>query len=238
MALVSRVKALAKSTMKQRLPPPVKANTGLPWILLVLAVLTALPELVLQLTDRGILPFPNLRLYLFAFGSLQPGLGEGIGPLFDLHPISMFVTYGFLHTGPVHLAINIAGLIWLGRLILSYRTSETFIVFYLFAMVGAAELFVLIGPEGASTVGASGALFGLLGIYVTDAGLFASANPRTKEAWIQFLRLLLTTLALGFADFATQSFTGSPTAWQAHTGGFLTGALIALLAPPRYRQPS
>lgn len=217
--------------------PPTKASTGLPVVLMVLCVLTALPELILQLADRGIVFDPRLRSQAFALGSFQSLSSVGAGPAFGLQPLTMFLTYGFLHTGLTHLLMNMVGLVWLGRLILSYRTAETFVVFYLLAMVGAAQLFVLIGPEGASTVGASGALFGLLGIYVTDSGLFASATPHAEEGGVQFVRLSVATVVLGFADLATQSLTGSPAAWQAHAGGFLTGAVIALLAPPRFRKP-
>lgn len=212
-----------------------KSPTGLPLVLALLLGANILPELVLQLADRGILLVTGLRWVSFAFGAFQPDLLTGPGPAFGLQPLTMFVTYGFLHTGFSHLLINMMGLIWLGRLILAYRTSETFVIFYLMSMIGAAELFALIGSSGATVVGASGALFGLLGVYVTDAGFFASAKPREEEPGLQFFRLSVATVAIALSDMASQSVIGGPTAWQAHAGGFLTGAVCALVLPPRYR---
>lgn len=221
-------------------PKPLAARpaTGLPLVLVVLLVANILPELILQLADYGMIPFAGLRAWCFAYGSFQPDLLSGPGPLFNIQPVTMFLTYGFLHTGLSHLVINMLGLVWLGRLILSYRTPETFLMFYLMSMIGAAELFSLIGGlPGGATVGASGALFGLFGVYAIDVGFFASSNPPEEEAGLQFFRLSLATVVLALSDMGSQTLMGSPTAWQAHAGGFLTGAIMALLLPPRYRMP-
>ena len=219
-------------------PPVPDRFTGLPLVLLVLLAANVLPELILQLADRGLVSSPALRRWFYALGAFQPDLLEGPGPLFAGQSVTMFVTYGFLHTGLMHLAINMFGLIWLGRLILSYRTSESFVLFYLMSMIGAAEVFVLISTGTAPTVGASGALFGLFGVYAIDAGFLASAKPSKEETSLQFFRLSLATVVLALSDVASQSLLGSLSAWQAHTGGFLTGAVMALLSPPRYRMPN
>lgn len=218
-------------------PPVPERITGLPLVLLALLIANVLPELILQLSERGILFSPGLRQWWFALGAFQPDLLSGPGPLFRGQSLSIFLSYGFLHTGLMHLLINMFGLIWLGRLILSYRTSQSFVLFYLMSMIGAAEVFVLISTGAAPMVGASGALFGLLGAYTVDAGYLASAKPTKEETSLQFFRLSLATVAVALTDVASQSLLGSLSAWQAHTGGFLTGAIMALLSPPRYRTP-
>lgn len=218
-------------------PPAPLPVTGMPLVLTLLVAANVLPELILQLSDRGLVFSPGLRSWAYAMGAFQPDLLNGPGPLFGAQPLSMFLSYGFLHTGLMHLALNMFGLIWLGRLILSYRTSESFVLFYLMSMIGAAEVFALIGAGTGITVGASGALFGLFGVYAIDAGFLASAKPTNEETSLQFFRLSLATVVLALSDLASQSLLGSLSAWQAHTGGFLTGAVIALLSPPRYRLP-
>lgn len=221
-------------TMTAHAPLTSKTILGLPTVLFLLLAANVLPELVLQLADRGIVLSPTTRAWAYAFGAFQPDLLNGPGPRFAVQPLSMFITYGFLHTGLSHLVINMLGLVWLGRLILSYRTAETFIMLYLMSMVGAAEVCLLIGVQG-TVAGASGALFGLFGVYMVDAGIFASSRSQAGDAGRQFFWLSLATVALALSEVGSQAFLGgSPTAWQAHAGGFLTGAVIALLAPPRF----
>ncbi len=222
-------------TMTSHPPLTSKMVFGLPIVLFFLLAANVLPELVLQLADRGVILSPVLRPWAYTLGAFQPDLITKAGPHFAIQPLSMFLTYGFLHTGLSHLIINMIGLVWLGRLILSYRTPETFLIMYLMSMVGAAEVCALIGIQGGTVVGASGAIFGLFGAYLVDSGLFGSARSQPEETAQQFFLLSLATAALALSDAGSQAFLGSsPTAWQAHAGGFLTGAVVALLTPPRF----
>jgi membrane associated rhomboid family serine protease len=200
--------------------------------LAILLTLNIVPELILQLSDRGVIEPAYLRPLTYFFGSLQPDFLAEAGPIYFGQNLITFLTYGFLHTGFLHLVVNMIGLVWLGRIILSYRTTETFVIVYLMSMVGAGEAFVLIGPEGGSLVGASGALFGLLGLYAVDNKLIPSGAE--QGAAVKLLWLVGATVTLGLADVFSQYVIGIPAAWQAHSGGFLTGALIALISPPRY----
>lgn len=215
-------------------PAPARRGLHTPvfWPVLVLLVLNILPEFVFQMAERGWGPPPYLRPVVYALGSFQPDLMADRGPFFAAQPLTMFLTYGFLHIGPWHLAINMLGLVWLGRMILSYRTPETFVTFYLMSMVGAAECVALL-QTGSAVVGASGALFGLFGIYAVDQGLFTPRRGVSYPVAAQLMRLGLGTLAVVLSDVGSQILLGSPVAWQAHAGGFVTGALLALVSPPR-----
>jgi membrane associated rhomboid family serine protease len=173
-----------------------------------------------------------LRRAFFALGAFQPDLLSGRGPIFAGQSISMFVTYGILHTGLPHLILNMTGLVWLGRLTLARRSSETFLTFYLLSTIGAAEVFVLFSPPDATMVGASGALFGLLGIYLVDNTLLPE-SAGVQRLGAQVIRILLITLGLILADVLSSMVLGSSVAWQAHAGGFVVGAIVALIAPPR-----
>lgn len=218
-----------------RQPPALQPSRPvLPGVLIVLLALNILPELILQMADRGLIAPPYLRALLYRLAAFQPDLLTGAGPLFPGQSVAMFFTYGFLHTGLGHLSVNMIALVLLGRLILSWRSTGTFVIFYLMSMVGAAEMFALIGPAQSAIAGASGALFGLLGIYLVDNGLLVSPGA-SHRVFPQVSRLVLVTLALALSDLLSQSMTGSAVAWQAHAGGFLTGALVALVAPPLYR---
>jgi membrane associated rhomboid family serine protease len=189
------------------------------------------PELLLQLADHDQGSLSNLRRLAYALGAFQPDLIANYGPLFSGQSLSMFVTYGLLHTGLSHLIINMTGLIILGRLTLEHRTSETFLTFYLLSAFGAAEMFALVGPANDTMVGASGAIFGLFGVYLIDNDLFSGVR-RPLHIAPQIARVLLVTLGLILADVSSSFLLGSPVAWQAHAGGFITGAIIALIFPP------
>lgn len=209
---------------------------GLPLVIVVLLVLNILPELVLQVSDQGGLGPPGLlRSLTYLFGSFQPDLISQKGELYPGHTLLMFLSYSVLHTGHFHLAINMIGLVWLGRMVLERRSTETFISLYILSAIGAAEAFVLIGPEGGSMVGASGALFGLLGAYLVDSGLMMPRNAPNPPLRARVLRVLLITLGLILSDLSSRALLGTPVAWEAHTGGFLTGAFMALAAPARVR---
>jgi membrane associated rhomboid family serine protease len=207
---------------------------GLPVVVLVLLLLNILPELTFQLSDHGILGAPGLWRHMgYLFGAFQPDLVGQQGELYPGQTLGMFLSYCVLHTNLFHLTINMMGLIWLGDMVLERRQSETFVMIYILSAIGAAEAFALLGPEGKPMVGASGALFGLLGAYLVDSGLLMprhSANPPLKA---RVLRVFLITLALVLCDTASRALLGTPVAWEAHAGGFLTGAFVAMAAPAR-----
>jgi len=207
-------------------PPP---KPGFPAVLVVLLILNILPELLLQLSDHGVIGPVTMRDAVYRLGAFQRDLMVDGGQVFPGQILSMFFTYGFIHTGSLHLTINMIGLVWLARLILSYRTTGTFVIFYLISTVGAAEFFAVFGPPHEAIAGASGALFGLLGVYVADRGMLGTHNSAAL-----LLRGLVVTCILAFADILNQHLTGSAVAWQAHAGGFMTGVLFAVVAPPRY----
>lgn len=225
-----------KNGRMRPLPSPrPKVQAVLPWPIGLLLVLCILPEGILQMADHGVIGPPYLRSLAYTFGAFQPDMIATHGQIYQMQTLAMFITYGFLHTGLFHLAINMVGLVWLGRMVLEQRTAETFLTFYLLATIGAAEVFALIGAKGDTVVGASGALFGLLGVYVVDNGLLLH-NAANHRILPQISRVLLMTLAVILSDLGSRIFLGMSVAWEAHAGGFLTGALVAMAAPPR-KQP-
>ncbi|KMK63839.1 rhomboid family intramembrane serine protease [Puniceibacterium sp. IMCC21224] len=210
----------------------------LPWppALLLLLLASILPELVLTLADRGLAGPPYLRLLAYRMGSFQPDLLKDVPSVFAAQPVTMFATYGLLHTGIVHLVGNMAALVYLGRLTLERRTSPGLWALYAVATIGAAAMFALVGPPHATMVGASGALFGLLGAWCVDSGLITPQGPNAApHPMAQLMRLLACAGVLVLFDFAGRVLVGTPVAWQAHTGGFLSGAIFALFWPTAAR---
>jgi len=214
--------------------PPASGYRGLPLVVVVLLALNILPELILQLSDHGFLGAPGfLRGMTYLYGSFHPGFVTQQGELYPGHTMGMFFTYAFLHTGLFHLTINMVGLIWLSDMVLERRSTETFVLLYALSAIGAAEVFVLLTPAGGAMIGASGALFGLLGAYLVDSGLLMPRQGLNAPLKARILRVVLLTIAVIVSDIGSRILLGTPVAWQAHAGGFLTGAFMAMAAPAR-----
>jgi len=125
------------------------------------------------------------------------------------------LTAGFLHTGFLHLAFNMFGLYILGGLLEPAIGRLRFAIIYFVSLLAGSFGALLLEPT-APTVGASGAIFGLMGaavVVMRQRGM----NPMESGLglWIG-LNLLIT-------------FTIPNISIGGHIGGLLGGALAALV---------
>jgi membrane associated rhomboid family serine protease len=129
------------------------------------------------------------------------------------------VTSGFLHFGLIHLGFNMYFLYVLGNLMEPQLGRLRFLGVYLASLLGGSAGVLLLGG-GTITAGASGAVFGLLG--VTAVGLWQQGiNPfRTQIGTLLLLNLGITFFVPGI------SIGG-------HLGGLIAGAAcgFVMLAP-------
>ncbi len=75
------------------------------------------------------------------------------------------ITFSFLHLNWLHLALNTAGLLWLGRIVERRVGRSRFLAIFLVSGVASGIVGMLLGPVLPTTgvaVGASGAVCGLL----------------------------------------------------------------------------
>ncbi|MDA0163835.1 rhomboid family intramembrane serine protease [Solirubrobacter ginsenosidimutans] len=103
-------------------------------------------------------------LTLFGSGVYQDGTLHGVaeGEWWRL------VTSGFLHTETVHLLLNMLSLFWLGRMIEPALGHARYVAIYLVSLL-AGSLGVMLLDPNAETLGASGAIYGLLGAAIVMA---------------------------------------------------------------------
>jgi membrane associated rhomboid family serine protease len=154
--------------------------------------------------------------------------------------IASLFTSMFLHGGFLHIAGNMLYMWVFGNNVEDRMGPVVFLIFYLTAGVVAAYAQALPNPDSTTPlVGASGAIAGALGAYLV---MFPSARVLTLVPIFFFLQLieLPAVFVLGFW-FVLQAFQGvgsvqadTGVAWFAHVGGFVFGALVALLF---YRRP-
>lgn len=156
-----------------------------------------------------------------------------------------FVTPMFLHVNLPHLFINMFSLWMVGPYVEKLYGSAKFVAFWVFSgILSVVASYMAVRPDLATgsfgrflfkdmdhpSVGASGALFGLVGVLFVFGIKFRRELPEGfKRAFgvgmlpIIFINLVIGYLGRGFIDNA------------AHLGGLVTGAGLALAA--EYRRP-
>ncbi len=133
-------------------------------------------------------------------------------------------TSAFLHLGLLHLALNMYGLFLFGPIIEQMYGHVEYLVAYLLCAAGGSVLTILAAP-GQGAAGASGAIFGLLGMaFVVSRRHHVILDRRTGAILSQVGTLLVINL------FLTFSLRGI--SWTGHVGGLVVGVVIAWLLAP------
>ena len=109
-----RLEPLPRAVMSLK-PASASPDTRMPLGLTLLVAFIAIVETVASLSDRGILGFPMLRAQLFETGAFWTAFLHGAPPFFSWQPVTMFVSHSLLHGGMLHMVMNMAILLALGR---------------------------------------------------------------------------------------------------------------------------
>jgi len=121
------------------------------------------------------------------------------------------LTSAFMHASVLHLLFNMFSLFIFGPVIEHAVGRARFAALYLLAAFGGSLAVLLLAPNQA-VVGASGAIFGLLGAFFIIQRRLGGNNT-------QLLILIGLNVAFGFIV--------PNVAWQAHLGGLVVGAAVA-----------
>ncbi|XP_030532890.1 RHOMBOID-like protein 3 isoform X1 [Rhodamnia argentea] len=133
------------------------------------------------------------------------------------------VTCIWLHAGVIHVAVNMLCLILIGvRLEQQFGFVRIGIIFLLSGFGGSvlSALFI----QHIVTVGASGALFGLLGAMLSELLTNWSLYTNKAAALVTLAFVIAVNLAIGILPHVNNF---------AHIGGFLTGFLLGFILLPR-----
>jgi len=154
-------------------------------------------------------------------------------PVFPDKNVYLSLLYSmFLHGSILHIAGNMLFLWIFGNNIEDRTGIPAYIGFYLAAGVVASAAHILVQPNSTiPVVGASGAVAGVMGAYLV---LFP--NVRIRSLLLFFVVDVRAKWLLGIW-FVSQFFTNpsAGVAWVAHVGGFVFGALVALMLRDRLR---
>ncbi len=157
------------------------------------------------------------RLF-FVYGFSLAGVVKGYwwGPITSL----------FIHASPDHLLLNVLALYFFGRAVESELGKKKFL-FIFFVSGVAGDLFMalttLFSPSSIPTVGASGAIFGLMGAAMIVRPLEMIFYPYLVPIPLFLVAVLYTVYNV--AEFAALLITGQQTdiAYAAHLGGAIAG---------------
>jgi membrane associated rhomboid family serine protease len=181
----------------------------------------------------------GINVGVFAIDAFLGGIGgtglmSGGGPLLDAGFVSAdtvaagewwrILTAAFLHFGILHLVLNMWALYLFGPLLEQLYGHFEYLAIYLLCAAGGSVLTILVAPDQAA-VGASGAIFGLLGLAFAVSRRRHLALPRqTRMVLGQIGSLLVVNLAFTFFVPGI-SITG-------HLGGLAVGLVLGWLLPP------
>ncbi|HLA16327.1 MAG TPA: rhomboid family intramembrane serine protease [Candidatus Limnocylindrales bacterium] len=127
--------------------------------------------------------------------------------------------------GILHLGFNMYALYVVGPIVERYYGAWLMLLFYLvFAAAGSISSFVF--ADNRFSVGASGAIFGLIGLVFVAGRVHHWAFDRRTRAFAGSLGIMVIfNLAIGFANPLIDN--------AAHLGGLAAGAWLGFLVPPR-----
>src|SRR5580704_15717791 len=161
-----------------------------------------------------------------------------------LRPTTLFTSM-FLHAGWFHIIGNMLFLWAFGKSLEDAMGHTKFLAFYLICGVAAAVAHVAFNPYTTlPTVGASGAIAGVMGAYLVK---FPRASIHTLVFLLFFVTItdipaafiliywFITQLFSEYGSITQTQVTNGGVAYAAHIGGFVTGMILVQFMGVRAR---
>lgn len=126
----------------------------------------------------------------------------------------------FLHGGLMHLAMNMLGLWSAGKLLNRLYGNAQFLLIYLLSALAGASASLHFGAQVAVSVGASGAVFGVLGALLVAVRRHRESLPKS------LVKQILTSEGVFLLYALANGFTRQGIDNAAHVGGLLAGAAM------------
>lgn len=162
----------------------------------------------------------NAAIYIFGLAMGAFGSDVNLIREFGMNPVLIAIggewwrllTAAFLHGGLLHIGFNMYVLYVLGPTLERVLGHARFLVLYLGAALGGSAASYAFSAPNTFSVGASGAIFGLMGALLV-------VGRRFRNDMTQVAILLAVNFAIGFVVPNID--------WRAHLGGAVAGAAIA-----------
>ena len=215
------------------------AATWAVWILVEKAGLDPY-ALAKSVCDLGLVP--GELTHRVALGTAVP-IGPGMACVVDNSPLNILtpLTSIFVHASWGHILGNSLFFWVFGRSVEDSMGSGRFLAFYFICGLAAAALHIVVNPASpVPTVGASGAISGIMGAYLllyprAHVNMFFIIFVIPIPAWLVLLFWFGLQVLEGLPQLGQMNpaVSGGVAVW-AHVGGFLTGLLlVSLFADPQ-----
>lgn len=210
-ALAATDAAVAEQEFQERLV----ARTPLTWALYVVIAVNVAVLLMNLLGGVNIMRPTSADLFAWGANSTTAVVRDG--------EYWRLLTATVLHAGVMHLALNMLALWDAGRQVCRWFGNGQFLLIYLGSALAGSALSLHFSAQQAVSVGASGAVFGVLGALLT--GVYQHRERVPKRMAMR----LLASQGVFVTFILVQGFIRPGIDNAAHLGGLVTGSVMAWL---------
>ena len=129
----------------------------------------------------------------------------------------MFLSHAFLHGSLLHMVMNMTILLALGRFTADHYGARAVLPVFSLGAIGGGAVYGLLADGAYPMVGASGAVFAFLGLWIAWDWRRHRARGRLRRAGLRRVGVLV------LVNVVTLIGLRGMLAWEAHLGGFLVG---------------
>ena len=181
--------------------------------------------------DLNILIFITMVFSGLGFISFKPvdllAWGANYKPVTTNGQWWRLVTNTFLHGGFMHLLANMYGLLFVGIFLEPKLGKLKYVFFYILTGI-LASIASMYFHEPSVSIGASGAIFGLYGVFLALLLTKVFPNDFSKSFLTSILFFIGYNLVMGFAGAGIDN--------AAHIGGLISGFIIGLILSPQLKR--
>lgn len=196
-----------------------KSLTPIPWITYILAALNILIWGAAIFQGGGIMQTPTEQLLHWG-GNAASEVQRG--------EWWRMLTATFLHGGMMHLFMNMIGLLSIGIIVERIYGHRQFALIYFAAGLMGSALSLHYSAQSAVSVGASGAIFGLMG------ALFVGVYQHREHLPATFSKNMISSAGIFILYSLLNGFAKQGIDNAAHIGGLIGGATLAFMLPERF----
>jgi membrane associated rhomboid family serine protease len=168
---------------------------------------------------------PGTEYLIYSYGGFVPASWSGSLPFMWWTPLTL-ISFSFLHGGWLHLGVNTLMMMAFGSGVEKWLGWKRMLILFAGSSIAAAFFQFISAPNSPiAVIGASGAISGFFGAMILMMKQQRALGNSENSIMPFVLIWILTSVIFGMMGAPD----GTPIAWLAHIGGFLSGMGITWL---------